>query len=179
MSQRSAINEVYYDGRLQRALNIPPPEPLAGTTYEDGGDTSDMNLSDGEQRTMAKSLRRDTHAFSADEITKTGVDTADIENSEKSDSAQEGEESRYVTKPSRLVADGAARRALNRFESLTNQKVQYVMSDSDEEEYSLAGDATFPIAHARKRRRIESEPRLGQTQRASRRDYWASKGQAE
>ena len=174
VAQRSAINDAYHDGRLQRALNLPPPEVVPS---EDTDDSSDMNLSDGEEQPAGKSLRRDTHAFSAEEVAKTRLDAEESDASQDSDSAKaEIEESRYTAKPQRPVADATTRRTVNRFDSLQNQTVEFVMSDSDTEE---SVDEDSITAHAKKRRRIEAEPRPGQSRRDSRRAYWAGKGPAE
>jgi hypothetical protein len=178
VAQRLAINDAYYDGRLQRSLNLPLPVLSPPRQSEDAGDTSDMNLSDAGQHTAADTLRRDTHAFSAEEAIRSRVETRDTDASTlrgDSDGENDGEESRYASKPRRPISDTITR-TYNRFESLADQTVQYVMSDSDEGSWEGGRSQT---AHANKRRRIESEVRPGQVRRASKRSYWASKVQAE
>jgi hypothetical protein len=144
---------------------------------EDTGDISDMNLSDAGQHTAAEQLQRDTHAFSAEETIRSKLETGDTDASTlKHDSdGEDGEESRYASKPRRPIADTTTR-THNRFESLADQTVQYVMSDSDEGSWE---GGTSQTAHANKRRRIESEVHPGQVRRAFRRSYWAGKVQAE
>jgi hypothetical protein len=178
VAQRLAINDAYYDGRLQRSLNLPPPMPSPPRRSEDAGDTSEMNLSDAGQHTAADTLRRNTHAFSAEEAARSGVETGDTDVSAQRyefGAEEDGEESRYASKPRRPIADTITR-TYNRFESLADQTVQYVMSDSDEGSWEGGRSQT---AHANKRRRIESEVRPGQVRRASKRSYWASKVQVE
>lgn len=182
--QRSAIHDAYHEGRLQRTLNLPLPEHLASGEFEDSDETSDMNLSDNVQETAAKSLGRYAHPLSVKDMTSAELDPEETEFSHKSGSAREEEieDSRYTAKAQRLVADDAARRTLNRFEALTNQPVQYVMSESDNEDgqgSTNEDDLMLPTGHARKRRRVELEQRPSQSRRTSKRNYWASKAQAD
>jgi hypothetical protein len=139
-----------------------------------------MNLSDAGQQTAAKALRRDTHAFSAEEMAGIGVETGDINvPSQRDDSGREGdgEESRYASRRRRPIAHTTTR-TNNRFESLTDKTVEYVISDSDDDGGPYK-DGASQAAHDNKRRRIEPEVRPGQARRESKRSYWASKVRPE
>jgi len=169
--QRDAISNAYYDGRLQRVLDLPDPSLSKSSERRDDAYRQDP-ASDSRQLT-GQSLRKETHAFSEDDSgdgeRKNGQDTGVAQ-----DAGKEEEDSRYQHKDHPTTV---SRRTSNRFESLGHD-VQYILSDSDEMEELQDGDSDLPTSHARKRRQLEPRsPRPTLPSKASKKSYWASKGQ--
>lgn len=161
--QRKAISDAFHGGELQRALKLPPPSRSISSGL---GGTASQGVSINHSRDAAgKSLRMETHAFSEGDSEEDPTD-GDDQGAERDE-----EDSRYQNK------NQTSRRTSNRFESLAEHNVQYVLSDSEEMDLESEGDG-ISLSHANKRRKVDTKPsRPKLVPSASRRSYWASKGQ--
>ncbi|KAG8768025.1 hypothetical protein FRC15_005340 [Serendipita sp. 397] len=96
---------------------------------------------------------------------------------------EDEEDSRYASTRFRATAATGTstppgRRTLNRFNPLSDLKVEYVITSSEESDASTDGSKGAPLAHANKKRQLDTEL-AKDSRRASRRKYWAGKAQLE
>ncbi|KAG8846402.1 hypothetical protein FRB91_000861 [Serendipita sp. 411] len=194
LEQRQAIRAAFSSGRIHRSLGIPPPGVHESSEPEGDDSSSDMEQSDttsvvilshktsGHQDEKAPP-RTDDPATDTEETDADPSHTTSRNIDGQNHKGEDEEDSRYASTRFRATAATGTstppgRRTLNRFNPLSDLKVEYVITSSEESDASTDGSKGAPLAHANKKRQLDTEL-TKDSRRASRRKYWAGKAQLE